>query len=496
MARRVFYFASLLILLAIGLICRFVDHRAVWLLVPVVPLVGLGVWDSLQSQHTILRNFPLIGHFRYMFEAISPEIQQYFIERHTDGTPISRNHRAVVYQRSKELSPTHPFGTELDLYGGRYEGLSHSIYPADPLEQHPRVRFGGPACLQPYEASLLNVSAMSFGALSSNAVQALSHAAAAGGFYVNTGEGGLTDHHLEGNCDVVWQIGTGYFGCRTKEGRFCPKEYEKRARLPQVKMIELKLSQGAKPGHGGVLPAVKNTEEIAKIRLIEANTIVKSPPGHLEFSDAKGLLRFLERLRELSGGKPVGFKLCIGIKEEFREICRQMTSTGIRPDFITVDGAEGGTGAAPLEFTDSVGIPMVPALRFVHQELQAHGHRPHVRLICSGKVVTAASLVRCLALGADTCNAARAFMLSLGCIQALRCDTNKCPTGVATQDPALVKGLVVADKTPRVTSFHQSTVTAALELMAACGVRHPKDLTPDILIDGSDWERWGAPEPG
>jgi len=493
--RRSFFFVGPTLLVLAGVLTLW-RPGFVWLLVPVGALFVLGVLDVVQKKHTIRRNFPLFGRLRYLFEAVSPEIQQYFIERHTDGVPISRNHRSLVYQRAKGLDPTQPFGTQLDIYHEGWEGLRHSMYPVEPLEQAPRVTVGGERCSQPYEASLLNVSAMSFGSLSSRAIQALSHGARAGGFYLNTGEGSLTEHHLAGGCDLVWQIGTGYFGCRNADGRFDATEFSERATRPEVKMVELKLSQGAKPGHGGVLPAIKNTEEIARARGIEPHTSVLSPPGHSAFEGPRGLLEFVASLRELSGGKPVGFKLCVGRSDEFRDLCRAMVETDLLPDFITVDGAEGGTGAAPLEFSDSVGMPMRPALILVHRTLEELGLRDRLVLIASGKILTAASVVRTLALGADVCNAARAFMLSLGCIQALRCDQNTCPTGVATQDPRLVAGLSVGDKRLRVERFHRSTVRAALDLMAACGVRNPRDLSPGVFLDGTWWSHLANPRPG
>lgn len=464
-----------------------------WSMIVIGPLILLGAYNLVQTKHTILRNFPIIGYLRYFSEFISPEIQQYFIERRTDGMPLSRNHRSIVYKRAKDVEATHPYGTELDLYSARYEGLKHSIFPAQVAEEAPRVRFGGAHCTQPYDASILNISAMSFGALSKNAVLALNEGAKIGGFYHNTGEGGLSDYHLAGGGDIVWQIGTAYFGCRTKDGRFDPDAFAARATHERVRMVELKISQGAKPGHGGVLPAVKNTEEIAQIRLIEPHTTVLSPPGHSEFSDPEGLLRFVDKLRMLSGGKPTGFKLCIGRKREFVAICEAMKSTGLSPDFITVDGAEGGTGAAPLEYSDSVGMPIEPALRFVDSVLREHGLRDKLRLIASGKAVTAASIIRLLSLGADTCNAARAFMLSIGCIQAQRCNTNKCPTGVTTQNPRLVRGLVVAEKKHRVANFHRNTVRAVVELAAACGIGSLDKLTPDIFMHGTDWAPQGGP---
>ena len=393
----------------------------------------------------------------------------------------------------KTSVPRTPFGTELDLYQPGYEGFKHSIYPAPLLEEPPRVKVGGKDCKHPYEASIYNISAMSFGALSKNAVLALNGGAKLGGFYHNTGEGGLTKYHLEPGGDVVWQIGTGYFGCRSDEGRFDPKKFEEKAKHAHVKMIELKVSQGAKPGHGGVLPAMKNTKEIAEIRGIEPHTTVLSPPGHREFSSPEGLVKFIGQLRELSGGKPVGFKLCIGREDEFIAICEAMKSTGILPDFITVDGAEGGTGAAPLEFSDSVGMPLEPALLFVDRTLTDHGLRSEIRIAASGKMVTAASILKLLALGADFCNGARAFMMAVGCIQALRCDTNQCPTGVATQDPSLAKGLVVEDKKTRVANFHRNTIKTVMELMAACGAAKLDDLNPSMIMHGDEWRPRNSP---
>ena len=338
--------------------------------------------------------------------------------------------------------------------------------------------------LKTSKGSVYNISAMSFGALSKNAILALNRGAAEGSFYHNTDEGSLSDYHLEGGGDIVWQIGTGYFGCRTREGRFAPEAFAKKASHDHVKMIELKLSQGAKPGHGGVLPAAQNSEEIARIRMVKPHTTVISPPGHCEFENSGGLLKFIARLRELSGGRPIGFKLCIGRKSEFEEICEEMKKTGIYPDFITVDGAEGGTGAAPLEYSDSVGIPLEPALKFVDKTLRRYELRDEIKIIASGKVITAAQLIKMLALGADLCNSARAFMLAIGCIQALRCNSNNCPTGVATQKPELMKGLVVEEKYRRVANFHRNTIKAVRELMASCGITRPEDLTPDLFMHG------------
>ncbi len=496
MTRRIFVLSSL-ISLGTVLVAGWFFHGIWWALVILVPLIALGVYNLVQTRHTILRNFPLLGYFRYMFEAISPEIQQYFIERHTDGTPISRNHRAIVYQRAKDVSSTHPFGSELNLYDERYEGMKHTIYVRKaPDPESFRVEIGGGRCEQPYRASILNISAMSFGALSANAILAMNKGAAEGGFYHNTGEGGLSDHHLQGGGDVVWQIGTGYFGCRTEDGEFDPDTFREKAVHPHVKMIELKLSQGAKPGHGGVLPAAKNSEEIARIRMVEPHTDVLSPQYHREFDDAEGLLRFVTRLRELSGGKPTGFKLCIGRKEEFVSLCDAMRETGMLPDFITIDGAEGGTGAAPLEYSDSVGMPLEPALRFVASTMESKGLKREIRLIASGKVFTAAQLIKMMALGADLCNSARAFMLAVGCIQAQRCDTNRCPTGVATQDPGLTKGLVVADKFRRVANFHRNTLKAVAGMMASCGISDPAELRPELFMHGYSWPPQGGTRAG
>lgn len=486
--RKLFYAISLFLIALVGLI-GYWHPIVLWWYVVLIPLVVVGIINVFQEKHTIMRNFPVLGYARYFFEFISPEMQQYFIERTTDGRPFSRQQRALIYRRAKNVNDTVPFGTQLDLYNGDYEGLRHSIFPAPLLNEPPRVRFGGPKCTQPYEASLLNISAMSFGSLSENAVKALNGGARKGGFFHNTGEGGLSDHHLAPGGDVVWQIGTGYFSCRTATGTFDPELFRQKAAHPQVRMIELKLSQGAKPGHGGVLPAAKNTPEVARIRHITPYTTVLSPPGHSAFSDADGLLRFVEQLRELSGGKPVGFKLCIGKAEEFTEICKLMRSTGRLPDFITVDGAEGGTGAAPLEFTDSVGMPIVPALMFVSASLRHYGLKEHIRVIASGKVASAADLLKMLALGADTCNSARGFMFSLGCIQALRCNTNDCPAGVATQDKGLQRGLVITDKTERVYHFHRNTLHAAMELLAACGKKDFGEVGMDMFSRGDEFIR-------
>jgi glutamate synthase domain-containing protein 2 len=461
-------------------------HGFIWIPTLLAFFIIVGMVNSLQAKHSILRNFPVLGYFRYSFEFISPELQQYFIERNTDGKPFSRQHRSLAYQRAKNIEATTPFGTQLEINNSSYEGLRHSIYPAPVLSELPRTTVGGDQCRQPYSASLLNISAMSYGSLSAHAVMALNQGAKQGNFYHNTGEGGLTEFHLQGG-DVVWQIGTGYFGCRTHDGNFDPEKFRKKAANPAVKMIELKISQGAKPGHGGVLPAIKNTVQIAKIRDIEPHIDVLSPPGHRVFSDAAGLVKFIGQLRELSDGKPVGFKLCIGKASEFIDICVAMKTANIYPDFITVDGAEGGTGAAPLEFSDGVGMPFEPAVIFVHQTLVKHEIRDKMKIICSGKILTGISFLHALAVGADMCNSARGFLFSLGCIQALRCNTNNCPTGVATQNKVLMKGLVVSDKKDRVMHYHHNTLHAAMELLAACGKKNFDEVDIDMFMRGDEF---------
>lgn len=459
-----------------------------WIPILLFCIYLLGLYNLTQTKHAILRNFPVLGYFRYFFEEISPEMQQYFIERETDGKPFPRNQRAAAYRRAKNLSDTVPFGTQLEINQRKYEGLKHSIYAKSPSEEMPRVLVGNEQCSQPYDASLFNISAMSFGSLSNRAQVALNRGAKKGNFYHNTGEGGISPYHLEGGGDICWQIGTGYFGCRKEDGTFSPETFKKNASLPVVKMIEIKLSQGAKPGHGGVLPGVKNTEEIAKIRHVKPGITILSPPGHSSFSNAAGLLRFVAELRELCAGKPVGFKLCIGDTSEFEEICEQMNVLKIYPDFITVDGAEGGTGAAPPEFSDGVGMPLEPALIFVNNTLKEFNLRKKTRIIASGKVLTSLDILRAVAMGADMCNNARGFMFALGCIQALRCNTNTCPTGVATQDKMLIKGLDVNDKSERVFHFHKNTLHTCNELIAATGRHSYSDIDASMFMRGDEFE--------
>jgi glutamate synthase domain-containing protein 2 len=475
--RKIFVLSSIVVTVLI-LACAYYWTDALFVFVIVAPVIYMGVVDMIQPRQSLRRNFPLLGRLRYVFEDLRPKIQQYFVESDTDGAPINRNERSVIYQRAKKQIDTIPFGTQLNVYAEGYEWMTHSIAPVDfhKLDHSPRIRFGGRDCKQPYDMSVLNVSAMSFGSLSKNAVLALNGGAKMGGFAHNTGEGGLSPYHLEPGGDVVWQIGTGYFGARDKAGAFNDEAYKANATKPTVKMIEIKLSQGAKPGHGGILPAKKNTPEVAAIRLVEPGTTVFSPPYHSAFSTPVELILFVKRLRDLSGGKPVGFKLCIGRKSEFLSICKAMVKLDTYPDFITVDGGEGGTGAAPPEFTNYVGMPLLDALSFVDNSLRGFGIRKQMRIIASGKVLTGFHILRAMALGADTTSCARAMMLALGCIQALECNKNTCPTGVATQDPYFMKGLVVEDKNVRVANYHKNTVESFVELMGAAGMTHPSQI--------------------
>jgi len=443
------------------------------------PFVILGIYDLYQPKHSIVRNYPVFGRLRYFMEELRPKVYQYFVESDTNGTPYNRLNRSLIYQRAKKDNDTIPFGTQLNVYDNGYEWLSHSIAAIShhELNLDPRVLVGGPDCKKPYSASIYNISAMSFGSLSQNAILALNGGAKMGNFAHNTGEGGISDYHRRPGGDLIWQIGTGYFGCRNDDGTFNYDAYAERAKTDQVKMIEIKLSQGAKPGHGGMLPAKKVTAEVARIRLVPEGKDVLSPPAHSAFNSPIGLLEFVKRLRDLSDGKPVGFKLCIGRKSEFYAICKAMIETGIYPDFITVDGGEGGTGAAPQEFSNSVGMPLREGIAFVYDVLNGFDIKKHIKIIASGKVATGFDLVKNIALGADMCNAARGMMFALGCIQALECNSNTCPTGVATQDQSLMKGLVVEDKTVRVKNFHNLTVASAVELLGAAGLREPHQLS-------------------
>ncbi len=443
---------------------------------------AVGTCEYFFSASNLRRNYPVMANIRYILEFFRPEIQQYFISNNLEERPFSRERRNIVYSRSKDMTDTIPFGTQRNLLEDGYRNLQHSLLPTHLDASHGRVVFGGPACKQPYNASRLNISAMSFGALSANAVMALNKGAELGGFAHNTGEGSISPYHTRHNGDLIWQIGTGYFGCRQQNGRFDVGAFGERANSDQVKMVELKLSQGAKPSHGGVLPGAKVTEEIAKIRLVEVGKTVLSPPRHPEFEDPVSLLEFLQKLREASGGKPVGFKLAIGKPSEFNAIVKAMLKTGIQPDFITVDGAEGGTGAAPVEFTNRLGIPCLEATNLVSQILRGAGLKQEIRVISSGITATGFDMLEKIALGADAVNAARSMMLALGCIQARACNTNRCPTGVTTQDKALGRAIKVEEKAQRVYRFQRATVEAFLELCGAMGLNSPDELCAEHLF--------------
>jgi len=487
-ARVVFFIYSTLIISTLTL-TSLVWPNAAWGFLVFLPVFALGLKDMTQRKRTILRIYPVIGHLRYFFESIRPEIQQYFVESDTNGAPISREFRSLVYQRAKKQRDTRPFGTLFDVYANNYEWINHSLSPKPITEHDPRVRFGGPACRHPYDASLLNISAMSYGSLSKNAIMALNKGAKIGGFAHNTGEGGISPYHLKHGGDLIWQIGTGYFGCRNCDDGFDADLFAKKAGQDNVKMIEIKISQGAKPGHGGILPAVKLTQEIADIRHVPMGKDVISPPAHSAFSTPLELLDFITQLRELSGGKPVGFKLCIGDKSEFLAICKAMVQTGVMPDFITVDGSEGGTGAAPIEMTNSVGTPLREALVFVHNALVGSGLREHIRIIASGKVISAFDMLRLFSLGADTINSARAMMLALGCIQSRSCHTDNCPTGIATQKAARYNALDVDSKAERVANFQTANIKHLMELVSSAGRTQASQITPDQLyhrVSGGD----------
>lgn len=454
-----------------------------------VPLTLLSMWDKRQGHHSILRNYPILGHLRFFFESIRPEMMQYFVETDTAGRPFNRNERTVVYERSKDVLDDKPFGTELNVYNTEYEWLNHSIAPRPKAEavgvssengtKDPfRVTVGGPQCTKPYSASLYNISAMSFGALSGNAIMALNKGAKKGGFFHDTGEGSISPYHRKYGGDLVWELGSGYFGCRTEDGNFDHGKYSEQAVEDQVKMIEIKVSQGAKAGHGGVLPAAKISAEIAETRGIPAGKDCISPAFHKAFGTPIEMMQFIELLRSGSGGKPVGFKICIGRPSEFLGICKAILETEIYPDFIVIDGAEGGTGAGPIEFLDHMGTPLTEGLLFAHNALVGTGIRDKVKLGCSAKIVTAFGIASKMATGADWCNSARGFMFAVGCIQAQRCHTNTCPVGVATQDKKRQKGLVVPDKAERVYNFHRNTLDALAQVVAAAGLDHPNQLKP------------------
>jgi glutamate synthase domain-containing protein 2 len=442
---------------------------------------ALAVHDLVQRRHSVLRNYPVVGHLRYLLEDLRPELQQYFIERNWDGRPFSRDTRSIIYERAKGTLQEQPFGTELEVNQVGQEWLVHSTAPVPQPDEPPRARVGGPDCTKPYSMALVNVSAMSFGALSANAIRALNKGAAMGGFAHDTGEGGLSPYHLEHGGDLVWELGTGYFSARTEDGGFDAAEYADKAATESVKMVSLKLSQGAKPGVGGVLPAAKVSKEIAEIREVPQGEKCVSPPSHRVFSTPTGLIEFTARMRELAGGKPAGFKLCVGSRVDVLAMCKAMLEVGTTPDFIIVDGSEGGTGAAPLEFEDHVGMPLTSGLMLLHNALVGAGLRDRVRIGASGKVATGSDVVKRLVQGADYTNSARSMMMAVGCIQAKRCHTGTCPVGVATQSPRRQRALDVEDKAERARRYQEGTVSEAVRLMAAMGVSDPGDLHPGML---------------
>lgn len=444
-------------------------------------LAALGTWDLVQRRHTILRLYPILGHVRFLMELIRPEVRQYFIESNIEATPFDRETRDLVYERAKGTKGDEPFGTERDVTAVGYEFLRHSLRARFAEDLDPRVRLGGADCAQPYDIAMLNVSAMSFGALSANAITALNGGAARGGFAHDTGEGGISPYHLAGGGDLIWEIGSGYFGCRDAEGRFDAERFAEKAALPAVKAISIKLSQGAKPGLGGVLPGAKVSPEIAETRGVPVGRTVVSPPAHSAFATPTEFAHFIATLRRLSGGKPVGFKLCVGARTEFLSVCKGFLATGVAPDFVIVDGAEGGTGAAPQEFEDHVGMPLTEGLMLVHNCLVGTGLRDRIKIGASGKVASGVDIVSRVCQGADFTLAARAMMFAVGCIQALKCNTNRCPTGVATQDPARSRALDVADKTIRVFNFQRATVASAAQIVASMGLDGFHELSPAML---------------
>jgi glutamate synthase domain-containing protein 2 len=469
--------AATIALVALGV------HHPVWLwgMIAAAPVLLIAAIDLIQRHHSLRRNYPASARFRWLFEWLRPFLRSYIVESDLDGRPYSHDERALVYERAKGEEDAHPFGTELDVYSGEYEWLAHSIAPNADAPSDSRVQVGTEQCAKPYSASRLNISAMSFGALGANAIEALNWGARIGGFYHDTGEGGLSPYHLKHGGDVVWELGSGYFGCRTKDGRFDAGEFAEKAKKDQVVMTEIKLSQGAKPGHGGLLPGAKVTKEIAETRDVEAGKDCLSPPGHSAFSTPREMVEFAARMREMSGGKPVGIKLCVGYPHELFAVMKAMLDSGILLDFIVIDGAEGGTGAAPTELSDRVGMPLREGLILARNALVGSGLKDKIRLAASGKVSSGAAIAMNAALGADWCNAARAFMFSLGCVQSMRCQTDTCPTGIATQSPARQRGLVIPDKAQRVARYHKSTLKALHEIVVAAGVERPEDLDPHHL---------------
>ncbi len=450
-------------------------------LIVTIPVAGIALLDLFQREHSLRRNYPATARFRWFFEWLRPYLRSYIVESDLDGRPFSHDERALVYARAKGDTSTHPFGTELDVYSGEYEWLAHSIAPSRDVEKYSRVTVGTEQCAKPYAASRLNISAMSFGALGANAIEALNLGAKIGGFYHDTGEGGLSPYHLKHGGDIVWEVGSGYFGCRTRDGHFDPGHFRDHAAHEQVRMTEIKLSQGAKPGHGGLLPAGKVTQEIAETRDVPAHRDCLSPARHSAFSTPRELVEFAARMRDLSGGKPVGIKLCIGYPHELFAVMKAMLETEILIDFIVIDGGEGGTGAAPTELSDRVGMPLREGLILARNALVGTNLKGKIKLAAAGKVNSGAAIAMNAALGADWCNAARAFMFSLGCVQSMRCHTDTCPTGIATQSPARQRGLVVPDKAERVARFHKATLNALYDIVVAAGLRSPDEFTPGSL---------------
>jgi glutamate synthase domain-containing protein 2 len=473
---------ALLVLAAAALLVLVIaGHAGWWILTAVVAVIAaVGVYDLVQRKHSVLRNYPVLGHMRFLLEALRPEIQQYFIERNFDGRPFDRDVRSLIYERAKGVAAEMSYGTERDIDEAGYEYLVHSTAPFEPAPEPYRVRIGGPDCKQPYEMALLNISSMSFGSLSANALRALNNGARKGQFAHDTGEGGLTPYHL-GGADVVWEIGSGYFGTRHKDGSFDPDQFADKAAHDLVKCISIKLSQGAKPGVGGVLPAAKVSKEIAEYRGVPVGEKCVSPAAHSAFHTPRELIGFVAQLRELAAGKPVGFKLCVGSRVDVLAICKAMLAEGVTPDFIIVDGAEGGTAAAPLEYEDHVGLPLTDGLMTVHNALVGSGLRDKLRIGASGKVATGNDVVKRIIQGADYTNSARAMMMATGCIQSQRCHTNRCPVGVATQDPRRARALDVADKSERVYRYQRATVAQAMQMMASMGVSDPSQLNPHML---------------
>lgn len=453
-----------------------------WISLVLIAFVGMGFYDMRQERHAIRRNFPVLGHLRYLLESIRPEINQYFIESNTDGMPFNREVRSIVYQRAKRQNDTIGFGTRHDVYASGYECVPHTMFPTVVPPTSLKVRIGGEHCLQPYDSSIFMISGMSFGSLSGAAIEALNKGAKLGGFIHNSGEGGISEYHKKHGGDLIWQIGTGYFGCRESNGKFSREKFAAVANDPQIKMIEIKISQGAKPGLGGMLPGGKITREISLARGVPQNIDVKSPATHSEFSSASELLDFISELRKLSHGKPVGIKICLGSPLEFEVLCQAMVERNMAPDFISLDGSEGGTGSSTVEFTNHVGIPLYDALPLVDSLLKKFAIRESIRIIASGKIADGFDIVKTIALGADLCASARGMMMAMGCIQALKCESNKCPVGIATQNPSLTKGLVPKEKAERVHSYHKKTIDSVASILSVMGLKHTEELRPYHLL--------------